>query len=99
VIYLGGVGTFGGASGVLPDTISAQVLMDAIKSDSQIVVTGDPGGGAIAGDDVVEETPTPSATPTTAPTIGPEPPPVVELPSNITGQQATQKTCTNGNTF
>lgn len=99
VTYPGGSGMFGGVSGVLPDTASAQVLMDAIKSDAQIVVTGDPGGGAVAGDDVVEETPTPTATPTGAPTIAPDAPDVVELPTNITGQQATEKTCTDGNTF
>jgi LCP family protein required for cell wall assembly len=99
VTYPSGGGTFAGMNGVLPDTFSAQVLMDAIKADAQIVVTGEPGGGAVAGEDVVETTPTPSATSTAPPTIAPEAPDVVELPQSITGQQATEQTCTDGNTF
>jgi LCP family protein required for cell wall assembly len=99
VTYPGGSGTMYGVGGVLPDAESAQILMSAIAADSQIVVTGDPGGGAIAGDDVVEEVPTPAPTSSAAPTIAPEAPDVVQLPTTISGQQATQKTCTNGNTF
>jgi LCP family protein required for cell wall assembly len=99
VTYPSGAGTFGGMNGVLPDTFTAQILMDAIKADAQIVVTGDPGGGAVAGEDVVETTPTPAPTSTTAPTIPPEDAEVVELPQSITGQQATEQTCTDGNTF
>ena len=97
VTYPSGTGTVGGTNGVLPDTFSAQVLMDAINADAQIIVTGDPGGGAVAGEDVVEPTPTPA--PTSTPTIAPESPDVVELPQSITGQQATEQTCTDGNTF
>jgi hypothetical protein len=73
--------------------------MDAIAADAQIVVTGDPGGGAVAGEDIVEE-PSPTPTGSAAPTIAPEATStVVELPSTITGQSATQQTCTNGQTF
>lgn len=98
VTYPSGAGTFNGASGVLPRPADAQVLMDAISKDARIVVTGDPGGGAVAGDEVDEPQATPTST--SAPTIAPEDDtPVVELPPTITGQPATEKTCTNGNTF
>jgi hypothetical protein len=53
----------------------------------------------VAGEHVDEESPEPSATSSAPPTIEPEAPDVVELPSSITGQQATQKTCTAGQTF
>ena len=98
VTYPSGSGAMNGVGGVKPRVADAQILMDAIAADAQIIVTGDPGGGAIAGDDIVE-TPTPTPTPSGPPTIAPEGPTVVELPATITGQQATQQTCTNGNTF
>jgi len=98
VAYPSGSGSLGGVGGMLPDTFAAQVLMDAIAADAQIIVTGDPGGGAEPGDDIVE-TPSPSPSGSAAPTIAPEAPPVVELPSTITGQQATEQTCTDGNTY
>ncbi|MCU1415903.1 MAG: hypothetical protein JWP32_77 [Schumannella sp.] len=98
VTYPSGSGTFQGQDGVLPHTGDAQVLMDAIGADAQIVVTGKPGGGAVAGDDIVE-TPTPDPSGSGAPTIAPQTPDVVKLPSTISGQQATEQTCTNGNTF
>jgi LCP family protein required for cell wall assembly len=99
VSYPSGSGSMFGVGGRIPDYTSAKVLMDAIKADAQIVVTGDPAGGALPGEDIVETTPTPTATSTAPPTIAPEAPDVVELPSSITGQQATEKTCTDGNTF
>jgi hypothetical protein len=95
--YPNGAGSFGGTQGVLPSTGDAKILMDAIAADAQIVVTGDPGGGVVAGEDVAE--PEPSATPSGAPTIEPEGPDVVELPSTISGQSATQESCTAGQTF
>jgi len=97
VTYPSGSGTFNGQNGVLPRPGDAKVLMDAIKADAQIVVTGQPGGGAVAGDHVDEPEPTPTGS--APPTIAPEAPDVVKLPSTISGQQATEKTCTNGNTF
>jgi LCP family protein required for cell wall assembly len=98
VSYPAGSTVVNGVGGVAPRKGDAKVLMDAIAADAQIVVTGDPGGGAVAGDDVVE-TPSPEPTGSAAPTIAPEGPAVVELPSTINGQQATQQTCTNGNNF
>jgi LCP family protein required for cell wall assembly len=98
VSYPAGSTVMNGVGGVKPRAGDAKVLMDAIAADAQIVVTGDPGGGAVAGDDVVE-TPSPAPTDSAAPTIAPEGPPVVELPTTITGQQATEQTCTNGNNF
>jgi hypothetical protein len=98
VLYPSGSTVMNGVGGVAPRKGDAKVLMDAIAADAQIVVTGDPGGGAIAGEDIVE-TPSPSPSGSAPPTIAPEGPPVVELPSTISGQAATQQTCTNGQTF
>jgi LCP family protein required for cell wall assembly len=98
VSYPAGSTVVNGVSGVAPRKADAKVLMDAIAADAQIVVTGDPGGGAVSGEDIVE-TPSPEPTGSAAPTIAPEGPAVVELPSTINGQQATQQTCTNGNNF
>jgi LCP family protein required for cell wall assembly len=98
VTYPSGATVQNGVGGVAPRKGDAKVLMDAIAADAQIIVTGDPGGGAIAGEDVVE-TPSPAPSDSAPPTIAPEGPAVVELPSTISGQQATQQTCTNGNTF
>src|SRR5262249_20635145 len=103
VSYPAGATVVDGVGGVKPKAADAKVLMDAIAADSQIIVTGAPGGGAVAGDDVVE-TPPPntsggSSDPSSTPTIAPEGPTVVELPTSINGQQATEQTCTNGNNF
>ena len=90
-----------GVGGVKPRAAEAATLMSAIAADARIVVTGEPGGGAFAGEDVVETptpTPTTSGSPSTAPTAAP-PENVVELPASINGQAATEQTCTNGNTF
>jgi LCP family protein required for cell wall assembly len=98
VNYPAGSTVVNGVGGVKPRPGDAKVLTDAIAADAQIVVTGDPGGGAVAGDDVVE-TPSPTPTGSGAPTIAPDASPVVELPTTITGQRATEQTCTNGNDF
>jgi LCP family protein required for cell wall assembly len=96
--YPGGSGTSGGQNGVIPRKGDAQVLMNAINNDQQIVVQT-LGGGAIAGG-TVTETPSPTATDSSAPpTIAPDASAPVVLPSSITGQAATEETCTNGNTF
>jgi LCP family protein required for cell wall assembly len=98
VSYPSGSGELGGVGGRIPDSASAQVLIDAIASDAQVVVTGDPAGGAVPGEHI-EETPSPQPSGSAAPTIEPDAPEVVELPQSITGQQATEKTCTAGQTF
>jgi LCP family protein required for cell wall assembly len=100
VAYPGGAGTLYGVGGVIPNTGAAQPLVDAIKNDQPVVVTGGVGGGVFDGEDVDEPTPTadPSAPATIAPDDGEDVKPV-ELPSVIQGQAATEETCTNGNTF
>jgi LCP family protein required for cell wall assembly len=98
VLYPSGATVMNGVGGVAPKKGDAKILMDAIAADAQIVVTGKPGGGAVPGEDIVE-TPTPSPSGSAAPTIAPAGPTVVELPSTITGQAATQQTCTAGQTF
>jgi hypothetical protein len=71
--------------------------MDAIAADLPVAVTGDPVGGVVPGEDIVEQAPEPTSS--ASPTIAPEGPTVVELPSSIQGQAATQQTCTAGQTF
>lgn len=100
--YPTGSTTVNGVGGLLPRKSDAQVLMNAIAADQPVVVAG-VGGGTIAGDNVVE---TPSPAPTTtdasaAPTTS-SPPPTsgpVTLPRSITGQPATEQTCSSGQTF
>ena len=101
VAYPAGATTVGGVGGVAPRTTEAKVLMDAIAADARVVVTGDPGGGAVAGEEIVDApTPDPTASGSPAPTETAAPPEnVVELPSTINGQPASEQTCTNGNTF
>jgi LCP family protein required for cell wall assembly len=97
VSYPAGATEMNGVGGVAPRKADAKVLMDAIAADLPVVVTGDPGGGVVPGEDVVEQAPEPTSS--AAPTIAPEGPTVVELPSSIQGQAATQQTCTAGQTF
>jgi LCP family protein required for cell wall assembly len=99
VAYPAGATTVGGVGGVAPRKAEAKVLMDAIAADARVVVTGDPGGGAVAGDEVAE---TPAPSPSGSPSPTETTPPaenVVELPPSINGQPASEQTCTNGNTF
>jgi LCP family protein required for cell wall assembly len=99
--YPTGSTTVNGVGGLLPRKADAQVLMNAIAADQPVVVAG-VGGGTIPGENIVETpspapttTKGPSATPTTAPpTSGP-----VTLPRSITGQAATEQTCSSGQTF
>jgi LCP family protein required for cell wall assembly len=97
VSYPAGATEMNGVGGVAPRKADAKVLMDAIAADLPVAVTGDPGGGVVPGDDIVEQAPEPTSS--AAPTIAPEGPAVVELPSTIQGQAATQQTCTAGQTF
>jgi LCP family protein required for cell wall assembly len=87
-----------GVGGVTPRIGDAKILMDAIAADAQIVVTGDPGGGAQSGEEVVE-TPTPAPSGSASPSGPPQDTTVVELPPSINGQPASEQTCTIGNNF
>jgi LCP family protein required for cell wall assembly len=98
VTYPSGAGDFNGQSGVLPRASDATILMNAIAKDARIVVTGSPGGGVVAGDHV--DDPDPQPTGSGQPTIPPDDTTeTVKLPSSISGQQATEQTCTKGQTF
>ncbi|HWH25338.1 MAG TPA: LCP family protein [Pseudolysinimonas sp.] len=90
--YPTGSGTSGGMNGLLPRKGDAKVLMDAIAADQPVIVAG-VGGGTIAGEDVTE-TPAPGATAAPTDNSG-----AVKLPGSITGQPATEQTCTAGQTF
>jgi LCP family protein required for cell wall assembly len=98
VSYPVGATTLYGVGGVVPRAAEAKILMDAIAADAQIVVTGEPGGGAQAGEEV-EETPSPAPSESAAPTEPPDDTAVVELPPSINGQPASEQTCTIGNNY
>lgn len=98
VSYPAGSTTVNGVGGVAPLAGDARVLMDALRADARVVVTGDPGGGAVAGEEIVE-TPTPAPSGSPSPSTEPDSTAVVELPTSISGQPATEQTCTNGNTY
>jgi LCP family protein required for cell wall assembly len=99
VAYPAGAAVVNGVGGVKPRVADAKVLMDAIAADARVIVTGDPGGGAVAGEEIAE-TPSPSPSGSPSPTeTSADPGNVVELPTGINGQSASEQTCTNGNTF
>lgn len=98
VSYPASATTMNGVSGVAPRRGDASILMDAIAADAQVIVTGDPGGGAQAGEDVVEA-PTPAPSGSASPSGTPDEIPVVTLPSTINGQPASEQTCTIGNNY
>jgi LCP family protein required for cell wall assembly len=99
VAYPAGAAVVNGVGGVKPRVADAKVLMDAIAADARIIVTGDPGGGAVAGEEIAETpAPDPSGSPSPAETAQAEEN-VVELPTGINGQSASEQTCTDGNTF
>ena len=80
------------ANRVVPNTAAAEVLWDALESNSPLVLTGEVGtnGG------VVDVTPTdPAGEATPEPTTVPEG--AVELPRSISGSTAAQETCSAGN--
>lgn len=97
--------------GVIPDTDAAQALFAAIAADQELVLTGGTGGGTTVADPA---TPVDPAVPTESdvpggPDTGTDPsapvdpsvpvvPPVVELPPSVEGQDASQQTCTAGQT-
>lgn len=100
VSYPTGATTMGGVGGVAPRRAEAQILMDALAADRPVVVTGDPGGGAQAGEEVVETpTPDPTASGSPSPSTPPEGGEPVALPPSITGQPASEQTCTVGNNY
>ena len=82
-----------------PRKADAQVLMDAIAADAQIVVTGKPGGGAVAGRRRRRDAVTRPDGQRGADHRARRRPTVVELPSTITGQQATAADLHRGQTF
>ena len=86
-------------SGVLPRAGDAAILMDAIKADAQIVVTGDPGGGVVPGDDVEEPSryarPVGVADDRTRRRSGRR----ASCPAPSAGRRRRKQTCTDGQTF
>ncbi len=91
-----------GAAGPVPNVAAAKTLMNAVKADQPIQLTGKPSG---VGGTVLDTSapvvpgngstaiPTPGAT-TAPPNAGT----AVALPSNVYGQTAAQTTCTKGQT-
>ena len=103
VKYPSAAGSAGGQSGVLPIQSAADALFAAIEADLPIGLTGTTGGGTIA-----EPAPEPAPEATVDPSAGPVDPSAdpsasptperVELPSAVEGQNASQVTCTAGQT-
>jgi len=103
-------GNSGDASGVFPISEAASVLVDAISADQPISLTGTTGGGTVADpsapveepvvEEPVVEEPSASAAPdpSASPDAVAEEPAKVELPSVVEGQNASQVTCTTGQT-
>ncbi|TFC15422.1 LytR family transcriptional regulator [Cryobacterium algoritolerans] len=82
---------------VIPQPSSAEALVSALKSDRPLSLTGKLGRAATAA-----ATPTASPTPSASPTIAPEATTTptatsVPLPGDISGQNASQSTCTAKN--
>jgi LCP family protein required for cell wall assembly len=87
---------------VVPDDSSAEILMDALQADQQVQLTGTTGRASEV--DPNASTPPAAADPTataTAPAAPTTPtstdPAVVQLPSDVVGQTASQQTCSKGN--
>jgi len=106
VKYPSADGNVGDASGVFPISSAATVLFDAISADQPISLTGTTGGGTVAdpnapvAEEPVVEEPAASASPdpSASPDAAVEEPAKVELPSVVEGQNASQVTCTTGQT-
>jgi len=100
--YPTAIGNSGSQSGVFPIKSAAGELMDAVLTDKPIALTGGtaPGDiGSIVVDDVPDPdaAPNPSGTPTPAPETTEDPEPPTSLPPAVTGQTASQVTCSNAN--
>ncbi|MFT4228982.1 MAG: LCP family protein, partial [Microbacterium sp.] len=90
-----------GGSRVRPLTDAAAVLFDALKKNQAIELTGKTAPAQNAPEVIGEATPSPDASSSATPgaTASPEPTEeAVELPSVITGTDATQITCTQSET-
>ena len=83
--------------GVAPTKDAADLLMQALKNDKAVTLTGDTGVGSEAAPSDPGATQAPAAGATPAPTDGSTTAPTdgssVELPSNVHGQTAAQVTC------
>nr|WP_246286114.1 LCP family protein [Microbacterium pseudoresistens] len=77
---------------VIPDTASADILWDAIRANTPLQITHQPGedDGVVLADDG-------TGAPAPPPTEGAEPAPVTTLPPEVSGNRADQRTCSNGN--
>jgi LCP family protein required for cell wall assembly len=106
----GGQGIYAGK--VQPDMEAAALLFDALRAGQQVTLSGDSGRGTVVTNVVADPTPTPtttakkgsssspSPTPTPTTTATAEPAPIIaQLPSTVSGQTASQVTCTKGRTL
>jgi LCP family protein required for cell wall assembly len=78
---------------VIPDTQSGSALDAALQSDQPITLSGTLGRAAVAAPSA-SPTPSPSSTKTPAPTPSAS---SIVVPPSITGQAASQSTCSKGN--
>jgi LCP family protein required for cell wall assembly len=85
---------------LVPDHGAADVLWEALATNSPLVLTGEVGanGGVVEVTEPPSAEATPGATPSATPGATPAVPDgTVELPQSITGSTAAQETCSGGN--
>lgn len=83
---------------VVPQTSSALVLNAALRNDQPVALTGKTGRAAVLDPTSQPAVPGSTATPSpSAPGAATPAPSAVALPSDISGQTASQQTCTKGN--
>jgi anionic cell wall polymer biosynthesis LytR-Cps2A-Psr (LCP) family protein len=83
-----------GETNLLPKTDSASVMLSAIFSDQSVTITGGTGPGETGS---VSQNPTAPTVPTTPTATAPEDASVL-LPEDVTGQTASQSTCSRAYT-
>lgn len=80
-----------------PSEQAGAALVDAVKADKSLVITGGTGPGAVEGDDSTDaadgESAPPSSTPSTSPPASDS---AAELPDGVQGQTGAEETCSKG---
>ena len=83
---------------VVPDVTPANILNAALVADQQVQLTGTVGAATVVSPAAPTTAPSTSPTPSaSAPSATDPPAVVVALPSSVTGQNASEQTCTKGN--
>jgi LCP family protein required for cell wall assembly len=87
---------------VIPDTVNAEAVNLALRTDQPVQLTGKLGEAAVLDPNAPSASPTPTDTPSASPSDGtiaspsPSAPATVTLAPTVTGQTAAEQTCTKG---